>query len=103
MTKIALNYYNLHKGDIILTRMDDDVSKKIQTLTGSNYSHASLCLTSTSIIEATLNGVNLFSPLYFVFNSRDDLKVLRLRYEEYSNIFVHIPLLEQLKLEKQNR
>ncbi|OFX47726.1 MAG: hypothetical protein A2X13_11305 [Bacteroidetes bacterium GWC2_33_15] len=86
MSKIALNYYNLKKGDIILTSIDDDISRKIQTLTNSKYTHASLCLTSTSVIEATLQGVNLFSPLYFVFNSIDDLKVLRLKYDNYQNI-----------------
>lgn len=86
MSKVGLNHYCLRKGDIILTRLADDLSNKIQQLTDSKYSHASLCLTSTSIIEATLDGVNVFSPLHHYFNSLEALRVFRLKYENYSDL-----------------
>ena len=53
MTKFALNYYELRKGDILLTRMSDETSLGIQEITKSKFSHSSLYLGDASFIEAT--------------------------------------------------
>lgn len=86
MTKIALNIYEINKGDILLTSMTDELSLEIQKLTNSLYTHACLYLGNASFIEATLGGVNYFSPLYFIFDDIRSLKVLRLDYSKYGNI-----------------
>ncbi|HRA72975.1 MAG TPA: hypothetical protein PLB11_09145, partial [Flavobacterium sp.] len=86
MSKVALNIFNLRKGDILLTSMTDDMSLSIQKMIGSKYTHACLYLGDASFIEATLDGVNYFSPLYFVFDNIDDIKILRLNYSQYKNI-----------------
>lgn len=89
MSKVALNIYNLQKGDILLTSMTDELSLSIQKMIGSKFTHACLYLGNASFIEATLDGVNYFSPLYFVFDNIEDLKVLRLKNEsEITNLLL---------------
>lgn len=86
MGKIALNIYELKKGDILLTSMTDELSVGIQKLIGSKFTHTSLYLGDAVFIEATLDGSNFFTPLHFLFDGIDSLKVLRLNYSDHEHI-----------------
>jgi hypothetical protein len=53
-----LNESALQIGDIILTTTTDLLSKGIRKVTGSDISHALICVESYSVIDATGDGVH---------------------------------------------
>lgn len=79
-----LDISKLQEGDIILERYPEDrTSCKIMELTGSNYSHALVYVGICSIIEAG-DIVISNNPQYRVYKSEDDVRVMRLKSELYS-------------------
>lgn len=64
--------------DIILTRERTKRSKAIRGISFGDYSHALICLNSSSLIEATVEGrVFTENPQRLIFDKADDCKVLR--------------------------
>lgn len=80
--KYILDTSILQPCDIIFTRQKKLVSKTIRYFTDSDYSHALTCLSSSSVIEATVKG-RVFSenPERLIFNKKEECKVLRLKTE----------------------
>lgn len=80
--KYILDTSILQPCDIILTRQKKPISKTIRYFSDSDYSHALTCLSSTSLIEATLKGrVFTENPERLIFNEKEECKVLRLKSE----------------------
>lgn len=67
----------LKKGDVILSKCDDDVSKIIREKTKSNYSHAAIYMGEYSIIESTGFGVHSNNIQRILYQKEDDVVVLR--------------------------
>lgn len=89
--KYILDTSILQPCDIILTRDKKVVSKTVRHFTDSDYSHALICLTNNSLIEATLKGrVFTENPQRLIFDTKDQCKVLRLKTE--------LPLESQKKI-----
>lgn len=69
----------LEKGDIALSRSDDELSRLIRRLTDSEFSHARLYVGAGSMIESDGYGVQSLNPQRLLFNDLDDIVVLRLK------------------------
>jgi hypothetical protein len=66
--------------DIILTREETKRSKAIRGISFGDYSHALICLNSSSLIEATIEGrVFTENVQRLIFDKADDCKVLRFK------------------------
>lgn len=79
-----LDISKLQKGDIILERYPEDrTSCMIMEKSGSNYSHALMYIGICSIIEAG-DIVISNNPQYRFFKAKEDVCVLRLKPEWYS-------------------
>lgn len=76
MAKYILKYSDLQRGDIIIDREDSDESRKIRRITRSDYSHARLYV-NNSIMEANGLGVQSVNPQRILYDSFDDVVVLR--------------------------
>lgn len=75
-----LDLNQLRAGDIILTREKKVVSISVRAATLGSYSHAMICLSPSSIIDATISGqVFTRNTQRQIFNSMDDCVVLRLK------------------------
>lgn len=71
-----LNYTDLQKGDIILDRKNDNFSMKVRERTNSDYVHARLYVGGT-IIESDALGVQPVNPQRILYESADDVIVMR--------------------------
>lgn len=76
MAKYILKYSDLQRGDIIIDREDSDESRKIRKFTHSDYSHARLYV-NASVMEANGLGVQSVNPQRILYDSPDDVVVLR--------------------------
>lgn len=76
MAKYILKYSDLQRGDIIIDREDSDESRKIRKFTHSDYSHARLYV-NASVMEANGLGVQSVNPQRLLYDSPDDVVVLR--------------------------
>ncbi len=76
MAKYILKYNNLQRGDIILDREDTRESKTIREFTHADYSHARLYANGT-VMEANGIGVQSVNPQRILYDSPDDVVVLR--------------------------
>ena len=76
MAKYILKYNDLQRGDIIVDREDSDESRKIRRITRSDYSHARLYV-NNSVMEANGLGVQSVNPQRILYDSPDDVVVLR--------------------------
>lgn len=76
MAKYILKYRDLQRGDIIIDREDSDESRKIRRFTHSDYSHARLYV-NASVMEANGLGVQSVNPQRILYDSPDDVVVLR--------------------------
>lgn len=76
MAKYILKYCNLKRGDIIIDREDSEESRKIRRFTHSDYSHARLYV-NNSVMEANGLGVQSVNPQRILYDSPDDVVVLR--------------------------
>jgi rcorf112 len=72
-----INPAKLIKGDIILSKYDDELSKRIRLKTNSEYSHCSIYISDFSIIEATSEGVHSQNIQRLLFNNKDDAVAFR--------------------------
>jgi hypothetical protein len=68
---------NLKKGDILLTSENSAASKIVRKGTGSNFSHAILCLGVGSYVHSDLNGVHSGNLQRLIFDSVESVIVLR--------------------------
>lgn len=73
----GFNLERLEVGDILLSLGDSTWGPKIARMTGGPYSHAMLYV-GFSVIHADLDGVYSKNPQRLIFDSPDNLKVLRL-------------------------
>lgn len=76
MGKYIINYKELILGDIILDREDSDESRKIRRITNADYSHARIYVGDT-VMEANGFGVQSVNPQRIIYESPDDVVVLR--------------------------
>lgn len=76
MAKYVLKYQELQRGDIILDREDTRESKTIRAFTRSDYSHARIYV-KDSVMEANGLGVQAVNPQRIIYDSPDDVVVLR--------------------------
>lgn len=76
MAKYILKYNDLQRGDIIIDREDSEESRKIRRITRSDYSHARLYV-NNSVMEANGLGVQSVNPQRILYDSPDDVVVLR--------------------------
>lgn len=76
MVKYILKYNDLQRGDVIIDREDTDESRKIRRFTHSDYSHARLYV-NASVMEANGLGVQSVNPQRILYDSPDDVVVLR--------------------------
>jgi hypothetical protein len=76
MAKYILRYSDLQRADIIIDREDSDESLKIRRFTHSDYSHARLYV-NASVMEANGLGVQSVNPQRILYDSPDDVVVLR--------------------------
>lgn len=76
MAKYILKYNDLQRGDIIIDREDSEESRKIRRITRSDYSHARLYV-NKSVMEANGLGVQSVNPQRILYDSPDDVVVLR--------------------------
>ncbi len=89
--KYIIDISKLKKFDIVLTRSKHLRSKAIRYFSEGDYSHALICVSDFSLIEATVKG-RVFSenPQRLIFKNIDDCKVLRykgtLNQEDQSQI-----------------
>ncbi|MEQ1390609.1 hypothetical protein ABLT88_14120 [Acinetobacter radioresistens] len=89
--KYIIDISKLKQFDIILTRSKHLRSKAIRYFSEGDYSHALICVSDLSLIEATVKG-RVFSenPQRLIFENIDDCKVLRykgtLNQEDQSSI-----------------
>jgi hypothetical protein len=74
-----LNDAVLRPGDIVLTTTTAAVSKAIRVATGSDVSHAMLCVEDRSVIDATGEGVQARNTQRLFFEDECSIHVLRLR------------------------
>ena len=74
--KYVLKYNELSLGDIIIDREESSESHKIRRITKSDYSHARLYV-GGAVMEANGLGVQSVNPQRIVYDSPDDVKVLR--------------------------
>lgn len=74
-----LNDAVLRPGDIVLTTTAAAVSKAIRVATGSDVSHAMLCVEDRSVIDATGEGVQARNTQRLIFEDECSIHVLRLR------------------------
>ncbi len=74
-----LNDAVLRPGDIVLTTTTAAVSKAIRIATGSDISHAMLCVEDRSVIDATGEGVHARNTQRLFFEDECSINVLRLR------------------------
>lgn len=74
-----LNDAVLRPGDIVLTTTTAAVSKAIRVVTGSDISHAMVCVEDYSIIDATGEGVHARNTQRLFFEEGCSIYVLRLR------------------------
>lgn len=78
--KYILDISKLEAPYIILTRGKHLRSKAIRFFSDGDYSHALICLSNTSLIEATVKGrVFTENPQRLIFDNIDDCKVLKLK------------------------
>lgn len=76
----VLDHHQLMAGDIILTKEKTTTSISVRTATLGSYSHAMICLSPASIIDATISsGVFTRNTQRQIFNSKNDCVVLRLK------------------------
>lgn len=83
----TLNNFIILPGDIILTRDYSLVSKCIQFITRSKFSHALLCVKEGMVIEATKDGVYLKGIHEVIVNKKYDIKVLRYKNLSEEQLF----------------
>ena len=76
-----LNEKKLKIGDIILTRSDDAESERIRTRSGSEFSHAMLYQTLSSVVESDGDGVHANNIQRKIFNNSTDAVLLRVKDE----------------------
>lgn len=69
----------LMPGDIVLTTTTAAVSKAIRAATGSDISHAMVCVEDRSVIDATGEGVHARNTQRLFFEEECSIYVLRLR------------------------
>jgi hypothetical protein len=69
----------LKPGDIVLTTTTAAVSKAIRAATGSDISHAMVCVEDRSVIDATGEGVHARNTQRLFFEQQCSFHVLRLR------------------------
>jgi len=69
----------LKPGDIVLTTTTAAVSKAIRVATGSDISHAMVCVEDRSVIDATGEGVHARNTQRLLFEEECSVHVLRLR------------------------
>jgi hypothetical protein len=74
-----LNDAMLRPGDIVLTTTTAAVSKAIRIATGSDVSHAMVCVEDRSVIDATGEGVQARSTQRLFFEDECSIHILRLR------------------------
>jgi hypothetical protein len=74
-----LNDAMLRPGDIILTTTMAAVSKAIRVATGSDISHAMVCVEDRSVIDATGEGVQARNTQRLFFEDECSIHILRLR------------------------
>jgi hypothetical protein len=67
----------LQVGDIILERDDSIESALIRRQSGSQYSHALLCVDGVSLIDSNIEGVQSHNPRRRLYKNADDVLVLR--------------------------
>lgn len=72
-----INIGALRPGDIVLTTSDAKASKAIRAVTRSPISHAMLCVDESSVIDATLEGVQARNPQRLFYS--DDATIVMLR------------------------
>lgn len=80
-----LNIEVLKVGDIILTGDDEKLSRIIKKHTKGNFSHAILYLGGSSYIHSDRDGVHSGNTQRLVFESCDNVKVLRLKEQKNIN------------------
>lgn len=68
---------DLKKGDVVLTSQDSITSKLVRRSTGGDFSHAILYVGSGSYIHSDLNGVHSNNIQRLLFESEDEVVVLR--------------------------
>lgn len=78
MGTYSFNYDDIKSGDIVLTKNKGLISRGIQ-LAGNEYSHALICSTPPTLIEANKDGVTNFSARNCVINDINNIKILRLK------------------------
>lgn len=76
MGRYIISYMELRLGDIILDREDSDESRKIRRITNAEYSHVRIYVGDT-IIEANGIGVQSVNPQRIIYESPDDVVILR--------------------------
>lgn len=76
MAKYILKYADLQRGDIIIDRENSQESLRIRKFTNSDYSHARLYV-DRSVMEANGLGVQSVNPQRIIYDSPDDVVVLR--------------------------
>mgnify|MGYP001207047398 CR=1 FL=1 len=72
----------LVKGDVILCRFDDELSKRVMKSSNSKFSHAMLYWKNSSILESADQGVHSENIQRILFDNQDDVVVLRLKTPE---------------------
>lgn len=88
----------LEAGDIILTREKSNTSIAVRALTFGSYSHAIICLSNQSAIDATIEGkVFSLNPQRLIFKNATDCTVLRTKLplsdNEKKTMEMHLRLL----------
>lgn len=80
-----LDIDKLEAGDIILTRSTSDISQLVRRLTKSEYSHAILYVGVSSCIDSDGYGVQSQNIQRLLYESKTDVKVLRLKQTKDRN------------------
>ncbi|HFE9760965.1 TPA: hypothetical protein ACGA3Y_001667 [Acinetobacter baumannii] len=76
--KYIIDTSKLQQFDIVLTRSKHLRSKAIRYFSEGDYSHALICVSDLSLIEATVKGrVFTENPQRLIFENIDDCKILR--------------------------
>lgn len=88
----------LEFGDIILIKSNSDVSERVRQLSGSQFSHAMLYVGLSSYIDSDGKGVQANNIQRKLFESSDDVKVLRIKDASSKDKLIHITNFARTKI-----
>jgi hypothetical protein len=68
-TKKIVEFNQLQAGDVLLCVISGNTAEKVESITGSKYTHAGICYSKLEVVDMTLGGIQKTGISEFVANS----------------------------------